>query len=72
MQPMPNAPEGSEAPLYVRWGPIGSPYAIELKLELVAKMRSLLAASGDGAEIGGVLVGSLPNCVLAYASRRRH
>jgi hypothetical protein len=62
MQPIPNAPEGGEAPLYVRWGPNGSPYAIELKLELVAKVRNLLSsAAGDNAEIGGVLVGSLPS-----------
>jgi len=66
MQPMPNLPEGGEAPLYVRWGPIGSPYAIELKLELVAKIRNLLSSgSASSAEIGGVLVGSLPNSYSA-------
>src|SRR4051794_10517470 len=66
MQPMPNAPEGGEAPLYVRWGPIGSPYAIELKLELVSKIRNLLSSgSGDVAEIGGVLVGTLPSSYSA-------
>ncbi len=61
MQPIPNVPEGSEAPLYIRWGPSGSPYAIELKLDLVAKIRNLLSSASDGAEIGGVLVGSLPS-----------
>jgi hypothetical protein len=62
MQSMPNASEGAEAPLYVRWGPNGSPYAIELKLALVPTIRDLLSAvAGDSAEIGGVLIGSLPN-----------
>src|SRR4051794_27278182 len=60
MQPIPNAPEGSEAPLYVRWGPNGSPYAIELKLDLVAKIRNILLPLAGNAEVGGVLVGSLP------------
>ncbi|MFL6447810.1 MAG: hypothetical protein ACJ746_09000 [Bryobacteraceae bacterium] len=61
MQPMPNAPEASEAPLYVRWGPNGSPYAIELKLDLVAKIRNILLPVAGNAEVGGVLVGSLPS-----------
>src|SRR3954469_7032393 len=61
MQPIPNAPEGSEAPLYVRWGPNGSPYAIELKLDLVAKIRNILSPLAGNAEVGGVLVGSLPS-----------
>jgi hypothetical protein len=65
MQPTPNAPERSDAPLYVRWGPSGSPYAIELKLDLVAKIRNLLLAEDDGAEIGGVLLGSLPSSYSA-------
>lgn len=62
MQPIPNTTEASEAPLYVRWGPNGSPYAIELKLDLVAKIRNILSAVADeNAEVGGVLVGSLPS-----------
>ncbi|MFL6416080.1 MAG: hypothetical protein ACJ74Y_10490 [Bryobacteraceae bacterium] len=62
MQPTPNVPEGSEAPLYVRWGPSSAPYAIELKLNLVGKIRNLLSSAPAGtAEIGGALVGSLPN-----------
>lgn len=65
MQPTPNAPEGSDAPLYVRWGPSGSPFAIELKLDLVTKIRNLLTAAGDGIEIGGVLLGSLPSSYSA-------
>lgn len=52
----------SEAPLYVRWGPSGSPYAIELKLDLVATIRETLqTVTNANAEIGGVLVGSLPS-----------
>ncbi len=66
MQPTPNAPEASDAPLYVRWGPNGSPYAIELKLDLVTKIRNLLTeAGGDDAEMGGVLLGSLPHSYSA-------
>ena len=62
MQPMPNVPEASEAPLYVRWGPSGSPYAIELKLDLVTKIRNILSSvAGENAEVGGVLVGSRSN-----------
>lgn len=52
----------NEAPLYIRWGPDRSPYAIELKLELVGKIRQEMAAGeAAGVEIGGVLIGSLPN-----------
>lgn len=65
MQPTPNAPEVSDAPLYVRWGPSNSPYAIELKLDLVNKIRNLLTTAGDGTEIGGVLLGSLPSSYSA-------
>src|SRR3954468_3331298 len=59
----------SEAPLYIRWGADRSPYAIELKLELVGRIRQeLAAAESAGVEIGGVLVGSLPN---SYSSTLR-
>jgi hypothetical protein len=51
-----------ETPLYIRWGADRSPYAIELKLELVGRIRQEMAAAEPaGVEIGGVLVGSLPN-----------
>ena len=50
-----------EAPLYVRWGADRSPYAIELKLELVARLRlALESALPSGMEVGGVLLGMLP------------
>ncbi|MBV9679589.1 MAG: Mov34/MPN/PAD-1 family protein [Acidobacteriaceae bacterium] len=59
----------NEAPLYIRWGADRSPYAIELKLELVSKIRQeMVAAESAGVEIGGVLVGSLPN---SYSSTLR-
>ena len=62
-------PAPHEAPLYVRWGADRSPYAIELRLELVSKIRQeLAAAESAGVEVGGVLVGSLPN---SYSSTLR-
>ncbi len=71
MQPMPNAPEGSEAPLYIRWGPSGSPYAIELKLDLVAKIReSAFFGRRYGRDWGGTdWISS--QFALAYAPCRR-
>lgn len=49
------------APLYIRWEPDKSPYAIELKLDLVIRLRDALSqAAESGIEIGGVLVGLLP------------
>ncbi len=51
----------SESPLYIRWGPDRSPYAIELKLDLVDRLRrALFDARVTGQEIGGILVGALP------------
>lgn len=53
---------GDDAPLYIRWSPDRSPYAIELRLDLVAKIMGELAqAERLGVEIGGVLVGSVPD-----------
>ena len=54
-----------DAPLYIRWSPDRSPYAIELKLELVARMTAeLVEAEKTGVEIGGVLVGSFPDAQM--------
>ncbi len=51
-----------EAPLYVRWNPDRSLYAIELRLDLVPKMSEELARAEElGIEVGGVLIGSFPN-----------
>lgn len=64
--PHPSEPHSpDEAPLYIRWSPDYSPYAIELKLELVGKILSELAeAEKSGLEIGGVLVGSFPDAYM--------
>jgi hypothetical protein len=51
-----------EAPLYVRWNPDRSPYAVELRLDLVTEISNEVArAEKLGTEVGGVLVGSFPN-----------
>lgn len=45
----------------MRWGADRSPYAIELKLELVGRLRLVLeSALQSGMEVGGVLAGTLP------------
>lgn len=50
-----------EAPLYIRWKPDRAPYAVELKLELVTQIASELdKAEKLGIEIGGMLLGTLP------------
>jgi len=50
------------APLYVRWNPERSPYAVELRLELVSRLATqLVQAERLGIEIGGMLLGSLPD-----------
>ena len=55
----------SDSPLYIRWGPDRSPYAIELKLDLVERLRrALLDARSSGQEIGGILVGALPTAQM--------
>ena len=64
---MRSAPEPQafdDAPLYIRWSPDRSPYAIELKLDLVSKVTQELArAEKSAGEIGGVLVGSFPDAL---------
>jgi hypothetical protein len=51
-----------EAPLYVRWSPDRSSYALELKLELVSKIcHELAQAERMGVEVGGVLIGVFLN-----------
>lgn len=47
-----------EAPLYVRWSPDRTNYALELKLELVSKIAHEIGqAERMGVEVGGVLIG---------------
>ena len=54
-----------DAPLYIRWSPDRSPYAIELKLDLVAKiLREVVEAEKSGSEVAGVLVGSFPDAYM--------
>jgi proteasome lid subunit RPN8/RPN11 len=51
-----------QAPLYIRWAPFRSPYAIELRLELVGQLLAEIErAAAAGLEVGGALVGSFPN-----------
>lgn len=51
-----------QAPLYIRWAPFRSPYAIELRLDLVPHLLAEIErAAAAGLEVGGVLVGSYPN-----------
>lgn len=51
-----------EAPLYIRWSPDRSPYTLELKLDLVPEIaRELAQGERLGIEVGGVLIGSLPD-----------
>lgn len=51
-----------QVPLYVRWSPDRSPHAVELRLDLVAQIGAELAqAQRIGIEVGGLLLGTLPN-----------
>lgn len=51
-----------QAPLYIRWAPFRSSYAIELRLDLVSQLLAEIErAAAAGLEVGGVLVGSFPN-----------
>ena len=51
-----------QVPLYVRWSPDRSPHAVELRLDLVAQIGAELAqAQRMGIEVGGLLLGTLPN-----------
>ena len=50
-----------QAPLYIRWAPFRSSYAIEMRLELVGQLLAEIErAAAAGLEVGGVLVGSFP------------
>jgi proteasome lid subunit RPN8/RPN11 len=56
---MPHQQSNEEAQQYVRWNPYRSPYAIELKLQLLPRLiGEIAAAEKQGIEIGGVLLGS--------------
>ena len=50
-----------QSPLYVRWIPDNCPYALEMQLDLITRLKSELDQSeAAGVEIGGVFVGMLP------------
>lgn len=50
-----------QPPLYVRWIPDTCPYALEMRLDLITRLKSELDQSeAAGMEIGGVFVGMLP------------
>jgi hypothetical protein len=50
-----------ETPLYVRWIPETCPYALEMRLDLITRLKSELdQADAAGTEIGGVFLGVFP------------
>jgi hypothetical protein len=58
-------PVHEEAPLYVRWNPERTPFAIEMKLDLLARISAEIATGNRlNFETGGVLVGSFPSAVV--------
>ena len=51
-----------EAPLYIRWNADRSPYAIEMRLDVVGRIsHEMKDAEHRGVEIGGILIGSQPD-----------
>lgn len=49
------------APYYIRWSPDSTRFAVELKLDLVARITAEISEAGKlGIEVGGVLIGSFP------------
>ncbi len=51
-----------EAPLYIRWNAESSPYAIEMRLDVVAHIsQEMREAEKQGVEIGGILIGTHPD-----------
>jgi len=50
-----------ENPLYVRWTPDTCPYALEMRLDLITRLKmEMEQAEAANAEIGGVFLGVLP------------
>lgn len=53
--------DSDDAPLYVRWEPEGLGFAVEVRLDLIARLRhEVEAAQNTGVEIGGVFLGRPP------------
>ena len=54
-------PAEPEEPLYIRWIPDTCPYALEMRLDLITRLKvDLDQAELEGLEIGGVFFGALP------------
>ena len=54
-------PSEAEPPLYIRWTPDICPYALEMRLGLITRLKGELdQAEALGVEIGGVFVGVFP------------
>jgi hypothetical protein len=50
-----------ETPLYVRWTPETCPYALEMRLDLITRLKAEMEqAEAANSEIGGVFLGVLP------------
>ncbi len=61
MNRQPEQPPVSEGPLYIRWGQERAPFAVELRFDLVSRIKEELArADENGVEIGGLLIGAVP------------
>jgi hypothetical protein len=54
-------PTEADPPLYIRWTPDICPYALEMRLDLITRLKGELdQAEALGVEIGGVFVGVFP------------
>jgi hypothetical protein len=54
-----------EAPLYVRWNPDRSPFAIEMRLDLVARIGAEIERGNRlDVETGGILIGTFPSTAV--------
>ena len=59
--PKPQPERDLDPPLYIRWTPDNCPYALEMRLDLITRLRSELDQSDAlGIEVGGVFVGVFP------------
>ena len=54
-------PPELEPPLYIRWIPDACPYALEMRLDLITRLKSELDHAGEmGVEFGGFFLGVFP------------
>ena len=62
----PSQPGAQEPPLYIRWTPESCPYALEMRLDLIPRLRAELLLAEEvsrgigGQEVGGVFIGVFP------------